>query len=165
MLRDEVHYVQSIAKNNLSALLSSGFTAIDRNTAQSPLPKPLIKAVLNQSSGELWLRVKRVPNARNYQVRRKVGEGEWMDDGIHSQTRKIVVPDLTPGIVYTIQVRALGGSTGYSEWSMAKSKMATGTIQPEFSAKSARFNGKNPNGRSPEPSPADPVISSQTHRG
>ena len=125
VLRDEAHYVQIIGKNNRSALLSSGFTDIDRNTAQSPLAVPVVKAVLNQHSGQFWLRLKRVPNARNYQVRLKIGEGEWMDGGIYSKARKIVVPDLTPGTLYTIQVRALGGSTGYSEWSMATTKMAT----------------------------------------
>jgi hypothetical protein len=125
ILRDEAHYVQIVAKTQLSALLSSGFTAIDRNTATSPLAKPLIKSVLNQYNGQLWLRIRRVPNARSYQVRLKIGDGEWLDGGIHPQARKIVLPGLTPGTIYTIQVRALGGSTGYSDWSMAAAKMAT----------------------------------------
>lgn len=125
VLRDEAHYVQSIAKNNLPALLSSGFTDIDRNTAQSALAQPYIKAVLNQYSEQLWLRVKRVPNARNYQVRIKVGDGDWVDAGIHPQARKIVLTGLTPGTTYQIQVRALGGRTGYSNWSMTATKMAT----------------------------------------
>ena len=81
--------------------------------------------MLNQYSGELWLRVERVPNACNYQVRLKTGDGDWADGGIHPQARKIVIPGLTPGTIYTIQVRALGGSTGYSEWSMIATKMAT----------------------------------------
>ncbi len=125
ILRDEAHYVQIIAKNNLVALLSSGFTDIDRNTAQSALAQPYIKAVLNPYSGQFWLRLKRVPNARNYQVRIKVGDGDWMDAGIHPQARKIVLNGLTPGTVYTIQVRALGGRNGYSDWSMSATKMAT----------------------------------------
>ncbi|HZL79011.1 MAG TPA: fibronectin type III domain-containing protein [Candidatus Limnocylindrales bacterium] len=125
ILRDEAHYVQIVAKTQLSTLLSSGFTAIDRNTATSPLAKPLIKSVLNQYNGQLWLRVRRVPNARSYQVRLKIGDGEWLDGGIHPQARKIVLPGLTPGTIYMIQVRALGGSTGYSDWSMAAAKMAT----------------------------------------
>jgi hypothetical protein len=125
ILRDEAHYVQSIAKNNLVALLSSGFTDIDRNTAQSALAHPFIKAVLNQHSEQLWLRVKRVPNARNYQVRIKAGDGDWVDAGVHPQARKIVLTGLTPGTVYQIQVRALGGRTNYSNWSMTATKMAT----------------------------------------
>ncbi len=125
ILRDEAHYVQIIAKNNLPALLSSGFKATNRNTAQSPLVRPRIKQVINQYSGQLWLRVSRVPNARSYQVRQKAGNGEWIDAGIHPQARKIVLENLTPGTVYTFQVRAVGGSTGYSDWSMAAPKMAT----------------------------------------
>ena len=36
----------------------------------------------------------------------------------------MVVNGLTPGVVYTFQVRAVGGSTGYSEWSDPVSHMA-----------------------------------------
>lgn len=124
-LRDTAHYVQIVAKNNLATLLSSGFMDIDRNTAPAPLSKPLIRAVLNQYSTQLWLRVKRVPNARMYQVRLKVGDGDYIDAGSFRQARKIVLQNLTPGTVYAIQVRALGGSTDQGPWSDPVSRMAT----------------------------------------
>ena len=100
ILRDEAHYVQIVAKNKCSVLLSSGFTDTDRNAAPSSLSQPIIKAVLNQYSEQLWLRLKRVPNARNYQVRLKIGDGDWLDGGIHPQARKIVLAGLTPGTIY-----------------------------------------------------------------
>jgi hypothetical protein len=36
-----------------------------------------------------------------------------------------VLPDLMPGTIYFVRVRAIGGSTGYSEWSVPVSLMAT----------------------------------------
>jgi hypothetical protein len=125
LLRDEAHYVQIIGRNDLTALLSSGFTAVDRNTAQAPLPVPTILKMNNQHSGQLWLTLKSIPNARAYQVRLKIGAGEWMDAGSYSQARKIVVPNLTPGTRYDIEVRAVGGSTGCSSWSMMTNIIAT----------------------------------------
>ena len=125
ILRDEAHYVQIIAKNSLSTLLSSGFTATSKNTAQTPLIRPRILAALNQYTTQLWLRVTRVPNASSYQVRWRIGGGEWVDGGIHPQARRLVLENLTPGTVYEIQARGLGGSTGRSEWSLSATKMAT----------------------------------------
>lgn len=125
VLRDEAHYVQSTAKNNLPALLSSGFTAIDRNTAPAPLVRPVIKKLDNQVSTQLRLLVQRVPNARMYQVRWKVGGGDWQDAGAYTKARTMVLNNLTPGTVYVLQVRALGGSTGHGDWSLAVTKMAT----------------------------------------
>jgi hypothetical protein len=38
-------------------------------------------------------------------------------NAIFTQARKITLPGLTPGQVYSVQSRAIGGSTGYSDWS------------------------------------------------
>lgn len=124
LLRDEAHYVQIVAKNNLVALLSSGFTPTSKNCAQSPLIAPRILKVSREHSTQLWLRLKPVPNARSYQAQLKVGDGEWQDAGIHQQARRLILQDLVPGTVYQIRVRATGGSTGYSNWSMVTSCMA-----------------------------------------
>jgi len=124
LLRDEAHYIQIIAKTDLPMLLSSGFTAINRNCAQTPLARPSILKVLRQQSAQLRLQLKPVPNARLYQAQLKVGEGDWQDGGIHPQGRKLILKNLAPGTVYQIRVRALGGSTGYSDWSQATACMA-----------------------------------------
>ncbi len=125
VLRDEAHYVQITAKYNLPALLSSGFRAIERNTTPTPLARPVIRKADNQVSTQLRLLVQRVPNARVYQVRWKIGEGDWQDGGSYTQARTMVLKNLTPGTVYILQVRAVGGSTGCSDWSLAITKMAT----------------------------------------
>jgi len=124
LLRDEAHYVQIIAKTDLVTLLSSGFTAISRNSAQSPLAAPFIRQVQRPGSGQLRLVFKPIANARSYQVQLKIGDGPWQDGGIYSQARTLIVSGLIPGTVYQIQIRALGGRTGYSAWSPATSCMA-----------------------------------------
>jgi hypothetical protein len=67
---------------------------------------------------------KPVANARNYQVQRRVGDGSWQDVGFYSQARRMAVNGLTPGTVYQFRVRALGGSTGTSDWSPTVSQMS-----------------------------------------
>ena len=48
-----------------------------------------------------------------------------MVGGKPSKARRIVLPNLVPGTVYTIQARVIGGSTGQSDWSTPVSIMAT----------------------------------------
>ncbi|MGH7990730.1 MAG: fibronectin type III domain-containing protein, partial [Limisphaerales bacterium] len=93
------------------------------NTAQSPLDKPSIAQITNEISGSLSVRVKGVANARAYEAQTKNGAG-WTPAGTFTQARNMVLPGLTPGQVYSVQVRAVGGSTGYSDWSDPVSHMA-----------------------------------------
>jgi hypothetical protein len=51
--------------------------------------------------------------------------GGWTPAGVFPQTRGIVLPGLTPGQIYSVQARAIGGSTGYSDWSDPVSHMVT----------------------------------------
>jgi len=39
------------------------------------------------------------------------------------QARRILLKDLTPGTLYEIRVRAIGGSTGYSDWTLTTQHM------------------------------------------
>ena len=55
--------------------------------------------------------------------REKVPPGGWVPGGISTKSRSIVMSGLTPGQVYSVQVRAIGGSTGYSDWSDPSSHM------------------------------------------
>lgn len=56
-------------------------------------------------------------NARAYQVRYSVNGGPWLQTVDSTQARKIILQNLTPGTIYTAQARAVGGATGYSDWS------------------------------------------------
>jgi hypothetical protein len=90
LLRDESHYVQIMAKTSLPMLLSSGVTVINRNSAQTPLVRAAILKVLREQSTQLRLILKRIPNARSYQVQLKLGDGDWQDGGIHPQARRLI---------------------------------------------------------------------------
>jgi hypothetical protein len=79
---------------------------------------------LNERSEKLALRLTPIANARNYQVQTRTGTGDWQEAGIFPQARRIEVARLTPGTVYDLRVRALGGSTGYSSWSDVTSRMS-----------------------------------------
>jgi len=60
------------------------------------------------------------------------GANGWQAAGVFTQARRIVLQNLTPGTTYNIQARAIGGSTGSSDWSDPVSHMA---LQVEVSWK------------------------------
>lgn len=126
-LRKVGNYVQSRANRELQVLLSSGFYAGSTNRARSPLDKPSIMKVENLASTQLMVRLSPVSNAKSYHVQTNSnGNGSaWQDAGIFTQARRIVVANLTPGTTYSIRARAIGGSTGSSEWSDAVAHIAT----------------------------------------
>ena len=124
LLRQEAAYVEGVAGDNLPKLLSSGFESVSNNQTQIPLPKPVIDRVENSASTQLELRLQTVPTARAYEVRLSYSGGAWQAAGIFTQARKIVLTNLTPGMTYTIQARAIGGSTGSSDWSDPVSHMS-----------------------------------------
>jgi len=124
-LRKNANYVQTLASHDLEMLLSSGFTAVSTNRAQAPLDQPVIAAIDNLGTTKLLVRVTPILNARNYQVQISAGTGAWEDAGIFPKARRIVLERLTPGTIYNVRLRALGGSSGYSDWSVAAALMAT----------------------------------------
>ncbi len=122
LLRQLAGYVQGLHNNNLADLLSSGFDAVSTNNAPSPLTAPSIKAILNGMSTQLILRITAVPNAKCYEVRYALippggAPGPYQTGGLHTNSRNMAINDLIPGGNYQFQVRAVGGSTGYSDWS------------------------------------------------
>lgn len=125
LLRTEAYYVQSAMGNDLAALLSSGYESASINRTQAPLATPIVLKIANEQSTQLVLRLTRVPNARAYEVQKMNGTGGWVPAGISTKARRIVIENLVPGSVYSVQARAVGGSTGYSPWSDPVSHMAT----------------------------------------
>lgn len=125
LLRQLAAYVQANCGGVLATLLESGFEAVSTSRAQAALAKPQITRIDNGNSGQLIVRVRPVANARSYEARYAVvtnGQmGAYQSAGIYTQSRNMAVGGLTPGSEYSMQVRAVGGSTGYSDWSDAVS--------------------------------------------
>ena len=71
------------------------------------------------------VRMSPVDNARSYEVRTRVGSAEWQNAGVFTKSRGVLLDNLTPGATYDMQARAVGGTTGYSDWSDPVSHMAT----------------------------------------
>ena len=87
LLRKLASYVQGNCNDDLATLLSSGFQAVSTARAQSPLPKPVIPVVDNGHSGQLRVDVKKVVNARTYDLEKAtIGpdgvRGPWQAGGL-----------------------------------------------------------------------------------
>jgi len=117
-------YVQISCNNDMATLLSSGFQAMSTNRAQSPLEKPTGLDVQNGTSGQLVASVAPVKNTSLYEGRAKGPTGDWLPSVFTGDSQHITFDGLTPGTTYTIQVRALGGLTGQSDWSDPSSHMS-----------------------------------------
>ncbi len=123
-LRKLAAYVQMVADHDEVLLRTSGFSPINLSRAQTKLDVPLIVSVANEGTAKLSLRLKRVANAKSYEVRANNGAAVPAASLISTQARRVIVGNLTPGTIYHLQVRAIGGSEGYSEWSDPVSHMA-----------------------------------------
>jgi hypothetical protein len=125
-LRKDANYVEIQSDNDLETLLSSGFDVVSTNRAQAPLDQPVILEISNLATTQLLVRLQSILNAKSYQAQlATAANGPWQEAGIYTQARRIVLLGLTPGTVYFVRVRAIGGATGYSEWSVPATLMAT----------------------------------------
>ncbi|MBI5686089.1 MAG: fibronectin type III domain-containing protein [Verrucomicrobia bacterium] len=125
LMRQLAAYVQQVSDNHLPTLLTSGFHTASSNSVQTQLEKPIVMGLLNGNSGEIIARVKAVANARCYESRVALvppggNLGPWQSGNYSTSSRSIRVKDLIPGGLYEIQIRAIGGSTGTSDWSDPK---------------------------------------------
>ena len=116
----------SVGASEGATLLASGFDAVSTSRA---LTAPSITDILNGNSGQLLPRITAVANARCYEVRYAAigpngAPGPWQNGGLFTSSRAINIGGLTPGTSYSFQVRAVGGSTGYSDWSDPVSHMS-----------------------------------------
>jgi hypothetical protein len=128
LLRKLKHYVEDNCRNDLAVLLSSGFQAAVTTHDRSPLANPSILSVDFGNSTELVLKFTPIARAKCYEVwSAAVGAGNvpgpWQTAGLFTNSRSMTMAGLVPGTTYVFQVRAVGGSTGYSDWSNPVSRM------------------------------------------
>jgi hypothetical protein len=129
LLRKLKHYVEDNCGNDLAVLLSSGFQAAAITRNRSPLASPSILSVDFGNSTELVMKVSPIARAKCYEVRSAVlgagnVPGPWQAAGLFTSSRMMTIAGLVPGSTYVFQVRAIGGSTGYSDWSNPVSRMS-----------------------------------------
>jgi hypothetical protein len=125
-LRKNAHYVEILSSHDLAMMLSSGYFPASTNHAQYPLEPPVIQQLSNLATTKLLLRLQAEAGAKSYHVQASPDGGKtWLDGVISTQARRIVIPGLTPGTVYAVRARAIGGSTGCSEWCQSMTIMAT----------------------------------------
>ena len=130
LLRKLANYVQDNCDGELATLLSSGFAAASTSRAQTPVAAPFILNVVNSHSGQLLIKLREpIAHAKCYELRYAVigtdgTPGPWLNGGLNSNSRGLALNGLTPGMSYIMQVRAIGGSTGYSDWSPTTSHMS-----------------------------------------
>ena len=125
------HYVEANCNDDMATFLSSGFQPATATKAPpQPLAQPAVASVVQgPNSGQLKIRIGAVPKALSYVLRFgavPTGGGtpvSWTEEPLTS-TKPTIVGSLTPGTVYTFQVRALG-RLGYTDWSDAVNRMAT----------------------------------------
>jgi len=128
LMRKLKHYVEDNCENDLAVLLSSGFQAAVGTRSRSPLTNPSILGVNFGNSSELVLKVTPIARAKCYEVRSAALSsdnvpGDWQAAGLFTGARAIRIAGLVPGTTYMFQVRAVGGSAGYSDWSNSVSRM------------------------------------------
>ena len=93
-----------------------------------PLANPSILNIRFGNSTELVLKVTPIAHARCYEVRfaaigAENAPGSWQTAGMFTNSRSMTINGLTPGTTYMFQVRAIGRSTRYSDWSNPVSRM------------------------------------------
>jgi hypothetical protein len=118
-------FVQGICRYNLPLLLATGFEASSTNRAQSPLETPAITGIDNDISTQLAVHMTPLDNAYSYEVQTSTGTGAWQTATTSTQARTITLTGLTTGTVYNVRVRGIGGSTGYSDWSLPLPRIVT----------------------------------------
>jgi Fibronectin type III domain len=122
LLRQLALYVQGACNDDLAILVSSGFQPCSTSRARSPLAKPEIASVNQGNSTQLLVEAKSMRNVRTWDVEcTPVGPGGVLGQPQElrgfTSSRSIPINNLTAGTTYSIRVRAIGGSTRFSDWS------------------------------------------------
>ena len=129
ILRQLAGYVQENHGNDMAKLLTSGFNATNPVHAPIVLAIPQIIDIINGNSGQLLVTVKRDDKVKGIELRFATViagvVGAWQKGDMSTKSRKIPLNGLTPGVTYTVEARAYGGTTGYSDWSNAMTRMST----------------------------------------
>ena len=103
-----------------------GFDVVVWSKTKITLLAPTGISLDNSITMQLGVYLQAVAGAKAHHVQSSADGGKtWLDVGIWPNTKGIVIQNLTPGTIYTVRIRAIGGSTQYGPWSPSISLMAT----------------------------------------
>jgi hypothetical protein len=126
LLRQLAVYIEAIPNMTAANAMLSGFEVlVPAHHSPTALAVPVILGFNNVASTKLGVKLQGSPGARGYEFRVGIGSGVPLSGEFFSSTRGIVLKGLTPGTLYTVQVRALGGGNLTSEWSPSVNCMCT----------------------------------------
>lgn len=110
-------YVQLRSGGNSQRILSAGIDVRRQRSPVAELDVPLgLQVELNGTAGVAILTWDKVKKARMYLIEYGPVDGPKIHHPVSGQ-RKLVLPDLTLGVLYQFRVAAMGGATGKSDWS------------------------------------------------
>ena len=125
-LNADANIVETVVGLDMEALLATGYLPVSAHRGSSPLDDTAIVGLFNNGTTQLLLQLAPVRNAKSYQMQTSADGGKtWVEAGISTQARRIVLNNLVPGTTYLVRARAIGGSTGASDWTSPGSIMAT----------------------------------------
>ena len=125
-LNSDANIVENTVGMNLEMLLATGYLPVSTTRSSVPLNDTSIQALANNGTTQALLRLQPILNAKAYQVQTsKDGGATWVEATLSSQARRIVLVNLVPGTTYAVRARAIGGSTGASNWTQPQSIMST----------------------------------------
>jgi hypothetical protein len=122
-LRALAHHVENHAAGDLTAIISTGFSARKGPQRAGILPAPsemLLKPTI--VPGQIAVRLRPVPNVAAYEVHTNPSadqEAGWASRGAFTSSR-IMIDGFTPGHICWVRVRSLGAA-GAGPWSGASS--------------------------------------------
>lgn len=118
LLRQLAAFVQTKHNNDLALLLRSGFKAASTDRTAVVLTKPEGVTVTNGTSGQLVVKVTKVKGCNMYEARATPEGGAPLPSVFTGDSQHIYLNNLTPGVMYKVEVRCLGGADpGYTDWS------------------------------------------------
>jgi len=124
------YYVEANCNEDMATFMLSGFQAA--STAKAP-PQPIAQPTITSAApasitGHMKVKVSPVDKAVSYTVRFApvppgAGTPATWTEQILTSSKAVVIGNLTPGTIYTFQVRGLG-RLGYTDWSDPVNRMA-----------------------------------------
>jgi hypothetical protein len=125
-LDSDADAVEMVVGMNMEMLLGTGYLPASTNRTSSPLDDTAIVSLLNNGTTQALLRLQTVVNAKSYQVQTSSDNGKtWQETVVSTKAIRIVIANLVPGSTYLVRARAIGGSTGASNWTGPGSIMST----------------------------------------